>query len=42
MYDILVQTLASYDNSEGMLELAAYHDLTDHAATNNDLLFVSR
>ncbi len=41
MYDILVQTLASYDNSDGMMELAAYYNSSDHATANSDLLFVS-
>lgn len=41
MYDILVQTLASYDNGEGM-ELAAYGGSYNNVTMNSDLLFASR
>lgn len=42
MYDILVQTLASYDDGDGMMELSTNGYSYENTSINSDLLFASR
>ncbi len=39
LYDILVQTMASYDDSDGMMELESH--ISSFAQNNEDMLFLS-